>query len=115
VEDVRAAMEGLLEPHYHEVYQGQAVVKTPFKLSNGLSIGGSQVADGKITRNAQAKVKRDGQVVYTGKVESLRRFKDDVKEVASGMECGIILAAFTDYKPNDVIEVFVLESVAQKL
>lgn len=115
VADVKAAMEGLLEPHYHEIYTGQAVVKTPFKLSNGLIIGGSQVSDGKIMRNHQARVKRGGEVIFKGKIESLRRFKDDVKEVANGMECGIILAGFTDYKPGDVIEAYQLEAVAQKL
>jgi len=115
VEDVKAAMEGLLEPHYHEIYTGMAAVKTPFKLSSGLIIGGSQVSDGKIQRGAQARVKRDGEVVFTGKIESLRRFKDDVKEVGVGMECGIILAGFTDYKAGDIIEAYQLEAVAQKL
>jgi translation initiation factor IF-2 len=115
VEDVRAAMEGLLEPHYHEIFLGRAVVKTLFKLSSGLAIAGSQVESGKLLRNAHARVTRNGQVLHQGKVESLRRFKDDVREVASGMECGIMVGGFTDYQAGDVIDVFQLEAVAQKL
>ncbi|NTV53502.1 MAG: translation initiation factor IF-2 [Candidatus Firestonebacteria bacterium] len=115
VEDVRAAMEGLLEPHYHEVPTGRADVKTAFKLSSGLVTAGSQVASGKILRGSQAKVIRDGKILHTGKIESLRRFKDDVKEVSTGMECGIVLAGFTDYQAGDVIDAFQLEEVAQKL
>jgi len=115
VEDVRLAMEGLLEPHYHEIPTGRADVKTAFKLSSGLTTAGSQVASGKIIRGSQAKVIRDGQILHTGKIESLRRFKDDVKEVSTGMECGIVLAGFTDYQAGDIIDAFQLEEVAQKL
>jgi translation initiation factor IF-2 len=114
-EDVRAAMEGLLEPHYHEIPTGRADVRTAFKLSSGLITAGSQVASGKITRGSQARVLRGGQVLHTGKIESLRRFKDDVKEVTVGMECGIVVTGFSDYQAGDVLDVFVLESVAQKL
>ena len=115
VEDVKAAMEGLLEPHYHEVPIGKAEVKTAFKLSSGLVTAGCQVTSGKILRNAHAKLLRDGQIVHKGKLESLRRFKDDVKEVNVGMECGIVIAGTKDYRPNDMIEAFQLEEVAQKL
>jgi translation initiation factor IF-2 len=115
VEDVKAAMTGLLEPHYHEVPIGKAEVKTPFKLSSGQYIAGSQVSSGKVIRNTYGKVLRNGEQLYKGKIESLRRFKDDVKEVGVGMECGITLAGFKDFQAGDIIEVFELEAVAQKL
>ncbi|MEW6516757.1 MAG: translation initiation factor IF-2 [candidate division FCPU426 bacterium] len=115
VEDVKAAMEGLLEPHYHEVPIGQAEVRNVFKLSSGVTAAGSQVTSGKITRGAQAKVVRRGQILHTGKIESLKRFKDDAKEVPAGMECGLSVSGFKAYEPGDVIEAFVLEAVAQKL
>jgi translation initiation factor IF-2 len=115
VEDVRSAMEGLLEPHYHEVPTARAEVRTLFKLSSGLATAGSQVVSGKITRGSQARLLRGGQVLHTGKIESLRRFKDDVKEVTVGMECGIVLSGFSDYQAGDVLDIFILEEVAQKL
>ncbi|MCK5219251.1 translation initiation factor IF-2 [bacterium] len=115
VEDVRAAMEGLLEPHYHEVHLGRAEVKMQFKLSSGLFIAGSQVMSGKILRNAHAKVLRAGQICYEGKIDSLRRFKEDAKEVGVGMECGIGMSGFKKFQPGDIVEAYNLEAVAQKL
>ncbi len=115
VEDVKAAMTGLLEPHYHEVPLGKAEVKTLFKLSSGHFIAGSQVTTGKVLRNAHGKVVRQGEIIHQGKIESLRRFKEDVKEVGVGMECGITLTGFKDFEPGDIIEAFELEAVAQKL
>ncbi len=115
VEDVRAAMEGLLEPHYHEVHLGRAEIKMQFKLSSGLVIAGSQVISGKILRNAHAKVLRAGQTLYKGKVDSLRRFKEDAKEVGVGMECGIGMSGFKDFQAGDILEAYNLEAVAQKL
>jgi translation initiation factor IF-2 len=116
VEEVKSAMEGLLEPHYHESPIGKAEVKTPFKLSSGLYIAGSQLLNGKMTRNAHARVMRGGQSVFEGKIDSLRRFKDDVKEVVgAGMECGISVGNFKDFQAGDIIEAFDLEAVAQKL
>ncbi len=115
VDEVKDAMTGLLEPHYHEVPLGKAEVKTLFKLSSGHFIAGSQVTSGKVLRNAQGKVVRGGEIIHTGKIESLRRFKEDVKEVGVGMECGITIAGFKDFAAGDVIEAFELEAVAQKL
>jgi translation initiation factor IF-2 len=115
VEDVKAAMEGLLEPHFHEIPIGKAEVKELFKLSTGNNIAGSQLMSGKIVRAAHGKVIRAGETLHSGKIDSLRRFKDDVKEVAAGQECGIALVGFKKYEPGDIIEFFTLEEVAQKL
>jgi translation initiation factor IF-2 len=115
VKDVKAAMEGLLEPHYHEIHLGRVEVKMQFKLSSGLVIAGSQVISGKILRNAHAKVLRAGQTLYKGKIDSLRRFKEDAKEVGVGMECGIGISGFKEFQSGDIIEAYNLEAVAQKL
>src|SRR5918995_971033 len=110
-EDLRAAMEGLLEPEEIEEALGQAEVKQTFKASRVGTIAGCQVNDGKVTRNAQTRLVRDGTIVWTGRVGSLRRFKDDVAEVEAGVECGIVLEGFAAVKEGDVLEFFEVRQV----
>jgi translation initiation factor IF-2 len=114
-EELRGAMEGLLEPEEVEESVGQAEVKELFKASRVGTIAGCQVTDGKITRTADARLVRDGTVVWTGKIGSLRRFKDNVQEVEEGLECGIVLEGFQDVKVDDVIEAFESRQVEQTL
>lgn len=111
IEDVQKAMEGMLAPQYKEVIVGRAEVRTPFKVPKAGTIAGSYVIDGKITRNGEARILRDNVVVFEGKIDSLRRFKDDVREVATGFECGIGLERYNDIKEGDIIEVFTMEEV----
>ena len=99
----------MLAPKFHEVVLGRAEVRSVFKLSSAGMIAGSYVVDGKITRNAQIRVVRDGIVIFEDAIASLKRFKDDVKEVASGYECGIGLEKFNDIKEGDVLEAFIME------
>jgi translation initiation factor IF-2 len=106
VEDIDAALQGLLEPVYKEQVDGHAEVVQLFKAGRQLVIAGSRVLDGKITRSAQVRVQRKGQTVYTGLVQSLRRGKDDVREVAGGFECGITLEDFNTVEIGDIIETF---------
>jgi translation initiation factor IF-2 len=106
VEDIEAALQGLLEPVYKEQVDGHAEVAQLFKAGRQLVIAGSRVLDGKITRGAQTRVQRKGQTVYTGEIQSLRRGKDDVREVASGFECGITLEDFNAFEVGDIIETF---------
>jgi translation initiation factor IF-2 len=111
IEDIEAAMKGLLDPEYKEVVLGHASVRATFKVSGIGTVAGSYVTDGKISRNANVRVIRDGIVIHEGKIESLKRFKDDVREVASNYECGIGLENFNDVKEGDVIEAFVMEEI----
>ena len=115
IDDMRAALEGLLAPTYREQSIGQAEVRQTFPVSSVGVIAGCFVTEGRLTRNAQARVVRDHTVVHTGRVRSLRRFKDDVREVAAGYECGISLENFHDIKPGDIIETFEMEEVARRL
>jgi translation initiation factor IF-2 len=115
VEDVKAALEGLLKPEEREVVVGEAEVKQLFKISGVGTVAGCYVRNGLVQRAAKARVIRDGVVVYTGAFASLRRFKDDVKEVRDGLECGIGIENFNDIKVGDVIEAFRIESVARSL
>jgi translation initiation factor IF-2 len=115
IEDVRAAMEGLLEPVSKEVFVGRAAVKQVFRVSKVGTIAGSQVVRGKMVRSGVAKLIRDKQVVHEGKISSLKRFKDDVREVAEGIECGIGLAGHDDIKVGDLIEIYQVEKVARRL
>jgi len=115
VEDVKAALEGLLKPEQKEVVLGEAEVRQLFKISGVGTVAGSYVRSGVIQRTAKARVIRDATVVYTGVFASLRRFKDDVKEVKDGLECGIGIENFNDLKVGDVIEAFRIESVARSL
>ncbi len=113
--DIRGAMVGLLEPTLQEAYQGRAEVRQTFGVPKYGTVAGSYVLDGVITRNSEVRLLRDNVVVYQGKLDSLRRFKDDVNEVRTGYECGISIANFNDIKPGDVIEAFVKEEVAPEL
>ena len=106
VDDIKSAMAGLLAPVQREVYLGQAEVRETFSVPKIGVIAGSYVADGKIARNAGVRLLRDGVVVYTGKISSLKRFKDDAKEVVKGNECGVGLENFNDVKIGDIIEAF---------
>jgi len=115
VEDVKKAMEGLLAPTLKEKYLGRAEIREIFSVPKIGNIAGSYVVDGKIIRNSQARLLRDNMVVYEGKLASLRRIKDDVKEVATNYECGIGLENYNDIKIGDIIEVFEIEKVATKL
>jgi translation initiation factor IF-2 len=114
-EDLRAAMEGLLEPEEVEEALGQAEVKQTFKASRVGTIAGCLVTDGKVTRNANTRLVRDGTIIWTGRVGSLRRFKDDVAEVDEGQECGIVLEGFADIKEDDVLEFFETRQVEKTL
>lgn len=111
IEEIEQAMKGLLDPIYKEAVIGQAEVRNTFKISKVGTIAGCMVTSGKITRNAEARLIRNGIVVFEGKIDSLKRFKDDAKEVAQGYECGITLERFNDLKEGDIIEAFVMETV----
>ncbi len=113
IEDVQNAMKGLLAPKFKEVILGRATVRTTFKVSGVGTIAGSYVTDGKVQRNATARLLRDNVVVHEAKIESLQRFKDAVKEVASGYECGIGLENYNDIKEGDEIECFLMEEIEQ--
>ncbi|MBQ1817317.1 MAG: translation initiation factor IF-2, partial [Clostridia bacterium] len=111
IEDVENAMKGLFKPVFQEVQLGTISVRNTFKVPGVGIIAGAYVSEGKVQRNAQVRVVRDGIVVHEGKISSLRRFKDDVKEVAQGYECGIGIENFNDIHEGDVIEAFVMEEV----
>jgi translation initiation factor IF-2 len=113
--DLKKAMVGLLAPKFREIVLGRAEVREIFKVSKVGSIAGCYVQSGKITRNSKVRVLRDSAVVFDGEIESLRRFKDDVREVAENFECGIQVARFADLKQGDVIEAFTSELVAPEL
>ena len=115
LDDVKKAMAGLLDKKAVEKYSGRAEVRELFSVPKLGMIAGSSVVDGKITRGSQVRVLRDSRVIYTGKLTSLKRFKDDAKEVAQGYECGIGVENFNDLKPGDVIEAFTIDMVAQEL
>ena len=114
-EDLRAALEGMLEPEEVEEALGQAEVKELFRASRVGTIAGCVVTDGKVTRTAQVRLVRDGTVVWTGRMGSLRRFKDNVQEVEEGLECGIVLEGYQDVKVDDVLEFFETRQVEQTL
>ncbi len=111
IEDVENAIKGMLAPVFREAVLGQAEVRQIFKASRIGTIAGSYVTDGKITRQAQVRLIRDGVVIYEGRLDSLKRFKDDVREVLAGYECGITLENFNDIKEGDIIEAFSMEEV----
>ncbi len=114
LDQIREAMAGLLEPELRETVIGHAEVKQIFQLSKGI-VAGCLVTDGRISRSARARVLRKRQPVYDGGISTLRRFQDDVKEVRSGLECGIKLGDFGEYQVGDIIECYQLEAIAQKL
>ena len=108
-EDIEKAIKGLYEPTFKEVFEGKAEIKVPIKVPKIGFIAGSQVIEGKVSRNSVAKVYRGKELLAETKISSLRRFKDDVREVAQGFECGIELEGFQDFQEGDVIESFILE------
>ena len=114
IDDIKKALEGMLKPIFKEVVTGRAEVREVFNITGIGAIAGCSVQSGKIVRNSAARLVRDSVVVYTGKVTSLRRFKDDVREVASGYECGIGLEKYSDIKNQDIIETFESQEVARK-
>ena len=111
IEEIEAAMKGMLDPDFQEVIIGHAEVRQVFRASGIGTIAGSYVKDGKIQRGAKVRLLRDNIVVYEGELASLRRYKDDVREVASNFECGIMLNKFSDIKEGDIIEAFVMEEI----
>ena len=113
IEDVEKAMKGLLEPEYKEVLLGHAEVRNVFKITGSGTIAGCYITDGKMLRNQQVRLLRDNVVIFEGKLSSLRRFKDDVREVAEGYECGIGLENYNDIKVGDVVECFTMEEIEQ--
>jgi translation initiation factor IF-2 len=115
IDDVKAAMEGLLEPDYVEEVLGRVVVRATFKVPNVGVVAGSYVTDGKITRNARVRLLRDNVVIHEGAISSLKRFKDDVREVTQGYECGIGIERFNDIKEGDEIEAYILKAVKRTL
>jgi translation initiation factor IF-2 len=115
MEDIKKAMEGLLEPTIREVRLGSAEVRDTFKISKVGTIAGCYVTDGRVNRNAHVRLLRDNVVIHTGRVSSLKRFKDDATEVKAGLECGIGIAGYNDVKPGDVIEFFTTEKVKETL
>ncbi|HTZ40136.1 MAG TPA: translation initiation factor IF-2 [Syntrophales bacterium] len=115
INDVRDAMEGLLEPEFKEVVQGRAEVREIFRIAKVGTVAGCNVTDGKIPRSANVKLVRDGVVVFDGKIASLKRFKDDAKEVSAGMDCGLGIEGYNDIRVGDVIEAYVMEQIERKL
>lgn len=114
LEDIEAALKGMLEPEYEEVVIGQAEVRNTFKISKVVTVAGCYVTDGVIQSNSLVRIIRDGIVVYEGKMASLKRFKDDAKEVKYGYECGITIENFNDIKEGDIIEASVMKEIERK-
>ncbi|NLO85433.1 MAG: translation initiation factor IF-2 [Clostridiales bacterium] len=111
IEDIQKAMKGMLEPEYKEVLLGHAEVRSVFRITGSGMIAGCYITDGKLQRNAEVRLLRDNVVVFTGKLSSLKRFKDDAKEVATGYECGCSLDGHNDMKEGDIVECFVMEEI----
>ena len=114
IEDIKSAMIGMLEPEYKEVVLGNVEIRQIYKISNVGTIAGAYVLDGKVTRNAEVRLIRDGIVITETKLASLKRFKDDVKEVKAGYECGLSLEKFNDIKEGDIVEAFTMEAIQRK-
>lgn len=111
IEEMEAAMKGMLDPEYKEKVIGQAEVRQTFKVSKIGTIAGSYVTDGKVTRDSMVRLIRDGVVIFEGNIKQLKRFKDDVREVAQNYECGITLENFNDIKVGDIIEAYIMEEI----
>ncbi len=115
LDEVKAAMEGLLEPTIEETVLGHIEVRQLFKLPKGSVIAGSYVTDGKVHRNSNARVLRNKEVIFTGKINSLKHIKDDVKEMAAGFECGVIVDGFNAFEPGDIIEAYSIQEIARRI
>ena len=115
MDEIKKAMGGLLTPDVVEKVMGRAEVRNTFNVPKIGTIAGTFVADGKIQRSNLVRLVRDGKIIYDGKISSLKRFKDDAKEVATGFECGIGIEGYNDLKVGDVIEAYVKEEVAREL
>jgi translation initiation factor IF-2 len=113
-DEIKRAMTGMLEPVFKEVYKGRAKVLEVFRISKVGTVAGCMVDDGSVTRHSEVRLLRDNVVVHTGKIDSLKRFKNDASEVKAGFECGISLANYNDVKPGDIMEAFATERVAQE-
>jgi translation initiation factor IF-2 len=111
LEDIEAAMEGMLDPVYEEKVLGQAEVRNIFKASKIGTIAGCYVTSGVIVRNSQVRLIRDSIVVYEGKLSSLKRFKDDIREVKAGYECGLTIENYNDIKEGDIVEAYTMVKV----
>ncbi|WP_078430736.1 translation initiation factor IF-2 [Alkalihalobacterium alkalinitrilicum] len=114
IEEIESAMKGMLDPEYEEKVIGQVEIRQTFKVSKIGMIAGSYVTDGKVTRDSTVRLIRDGIVIYEGAINALKRFKDDVKEVSAGYECGITLENFNDVKEGDIIEAYIMEEIKRK-
>ena len=113
INEIQDAMKGMLAPQFKEVALGEAEVRQVYKISNVGVVAGCYVTDGKVARNAQIRLVRDGIVVHEGMLASLQRFKDSVKEVMSGYECGLSIEKFNDIKEGDIVEAFTMEEIPQ--
>jgi translation initiation factor IF-2 len=111
-DEMKRAMTGLLEPVFKEVYQGRAAVREVFRITKVGNVAGCMVIDGFVKRDSQIRLLRDNVVVHTGKIDSLKRFKNDASEVKNGFECGITIQNYGDVKTGDIIEAFVIERMA---
>ena len=111
IEEIELAMKGMLDPEYEEKVIGQVEVRETIKVSKIGTIAGSYVTDGKITRDSSVRIVRDNIVIFEGEIDTLKRFKDDAKEVAKGYECGITIKNFDDIHVGDVIEAFIMEEI----
>ncbi|MDO8748712.1 MAG: translation initiation factor IF-2 [Candidatus Omnitrophota bacterium] len=115
VNDIKTALEGLLEPKLKKIFMGRVIIRQVLKLSKAGTVAGCYVEKGKVNRSAKLSLLRNGELVYEGTVQSLKRFKDDVREVTEGMECGLSLAGFSEIMAGDVIEAYDVEKIARKL
>jgi translation initiation factor IF-2 len=115
IDEVKLAMTGMLDPVFKEVIQGHAEVRETFKISKVGVVAGCYVADGAVRSNSQIRVKRDGEVIHTGRIEALKRFKNDVSEVKAGIECGISIANYNGVQVGDTLEAFIMERVLPTL
>ena len=111
IDEIETAMKGMLDPEFEEKITGQMIVRETFKVSKVGTIAGAYVTEGYIRRDSGVRVIRDGIVIYEGQLASLKRFKDDVKEVKMGYECGAMIEKFNDIKVDDVIEGFIMEEI----
>jgi translation initiation factor IF-2 len=114
IDEIEAAMKGLLDPEFEEKVIGMAEVRQTFKVSKAGTIAGCYVTEGKVVRDGNIRLIRDGKVIHEGKIDTLKRFKDDVREVAQGYECGLTISNYNDIKEGDLIEVYVIEEVERK-